>query len=181
MASIRERINSIKRTFIEGSVHSIDDTITFPPIDVNRVLQSHEDALILTLGVGGFDMRRILVDLSSSTDLLQMSTYRQISHLPSALENLRRLLSGFNRVTTTFLGDVVFLLQVDPITMNLAVRQYYQVELESGYPINEKTPPEPSNALQKLTKAGLLTALAPRPLFQLVPPQFRMDLHCAYH
>ncbi|RVW49197.1 Transposon Ty3-I Gag-Pol polyprotein [Vitis vinifera] len=38
-----------------------------------------------------------------------------------------------------------------------------------------------SQALPKLTEAGLLTTLAPRPSPQLIPPQFRMDLHCAYH
>ncbi|RVW84879.1 hypothetical protein CK203_039490 [Vitis vinifera] len=36
-------------------------------------------------------------------------------------------------------------------------------------------------ALRKLTEAGLLTALTPRPPPQPLPPQFRMDLHCAYH
>ncbi|RVW76831.1 hypothetical protein CK203_043067 [Vitis vinifera] len=34
-----------------------------------------------------------------------------------------------------------------------------------------------SQALQKLIEAGLLTALAPRPPPQPLPPQFRMDLH----
>ncbi|KAJ9691124.1 hypothetical protein PVL29_013344 [Vitis rotundifolia] len=38
-----------------------------------------------------------------------------------------------------------------------------------------------SQALPKLTEAGLLTALAPRPPPQPIPPQFRMDLHCTYH
>ena len=38
-----------------------------------------------------------------------------------------------------------------------------------------------SQALQKLTEAGLLTALTPRPPPQPIPQQFRMDLHCAYH
>ncbi|RVW56782.1 hypothetical protein CK203_082741 [Vitis vinifera] len=38
-----------------------------------------------------------------------------------------------------------------------------------------------SQALRKLTEAGLLTALTPRPLPQPIPAQFRMDLHCAYH
>ena len=38
-----------------------------------------------------------------------------------------------------------------------------------------------SQALRKLTEAGLLTTLTPRPPPQLIPPQFRMDLHCAYH
>ncbi|RVW90362.1 Transposon Ty3-I Gag-Pol polyprotein [Vitis vinifera] len=38
-----------------------------------------------------------------------------------------------------------------------------------------------SQALRKLTEAGLLTTLTPRPPPQPIPPQFRMDLHCAHH
>ena len=38
-----------------------------------------------------------------------------------------------------------------------------------------------SQALRKLIEVGLLTALIPRPPPQPLPPQFRMDLHCAYH
>ncbi|RVX04651.1 hypothetical protein CK203_023367 [Vitis vinifera] len=38
-----------------------------------------------------------------------------------------------------------------------------------------------SQALGKLKEAGLLTALTPRPPPQPLPPQFRMDLHCACH
>ena len=30
-------------------------------------------------------------------------------------------------------------------------------------------------------EGGLLTELAPRPVPQLMPPRFRMDLHCSYH
>ena len=38
-----------------------------------------------------------------------------------------------------------------------------------------------SQAFQKLVERGLLTALALRPPPQPVPPQFKMDFHCAYH
>ena len=38
-----------------------------------------------------------------------------------------------------------------------------------------------SQALRKLIEVGLLTALTPRSPLQPIPPQFRMDLHCAYH
>ena len=38
-----------------------------------------------------------------------------------------------------------------------------------------------SQTLQKLVETGLLIALTLRSLPQLVPSQFRMDLHCAYH
>uniref|UniRef100_F6HX33 Uncharacterized protein n=1 Tax=Vitis vinifera TaxID=29760 RepID=F6HX33_VITVI len=38
-----------------------------------------------------------------------------------------------------------------------------------------------SQALWKLIEAELLTVLTLRPPPQPLPPQFRMDLHCAYH
>ena len=63
----------------------IDDTVTFPLVGANRVLQPHEDALILTLGVGRFDMRRILFDLGSSVDILQMSAFKHMGYSPSTL------------------------------------------------------------------------------------------------
>ena len=72
-ASVREWVNSIQHNFSEGSVRPIDGTITFPPVGANRILQPHENALVLTLRVGGFDVRRVLVDPGNSTDLLQMS------------------------------------------------------------------------------------------------------------
>ena len=97
----------------------IDDIVTFPLVDVNRVLQPHENALVLTLGVGGFDMRRILVDPGSSIDLLQMSAYKQMGYSPSTLKNPGHLLSGFNGATTTSLGDVVLPVQAGPVTLNV--------------------------------------------------------------
>ena len=117
--SVRERINSVQHTFVERSVHPVDNTITFPPINVNRVLQLHEDALILTLGVSGFDVLKIIVDSSSLDDLLQMSVNRQMGYSPSNLENPGHLLSIFNGATTTSLGDVVLPIQVDPITLSV--------------------------------------------------------------
>ena len=83
------------------------------------MLQPHEDALILILGVGGFDMRIILVDLGSSIDLLQMSAYRQMGYSPSALENLGCLPFRFNEATTTSLSDIVLPIQADQITLSV--------------------------------------------------------------
>ena len=113
----KERVNSIQRNFSEGSVHPIDGIVIFPPIDAKWVLQLHEDALVLTLGVGGFDVRRVLVDSSSSTDLLQMSGHKQMSYSPSALKNLGHLLFEFNGATTS-LGDMLPV-QAGLVTLNV--------------------------------------------------------------
>ena len=114
-------------------MRSIDDTISFPPMGDNRVLQTHENALILTLGVSEFDVRRVLVNPGGLVDLLQMLAYKQMSYSPSALENLGRLLSGFNGAMTTSLGDVVLLVQAGPITLNV---QFSVVDDLSSYNAN---------------------------------------------
>ena len=85
----------------------VDDTITFPPINASRVLQPHEYVLVLTLGMSGFDVRRVLIDPGSSANLLQMSAYKQMGYSLSTLENPGRILSRFNGATTTSQGDVV--------------------------------------------------------------------------
>ena len=95
-----------------------------------KVLQPHEDVLILILGVGGFDVQIILVDPGSSTDLLQMLTYGQMGYSPSTLENLGHLLFGFNEATITFLGDVVLSIQADLVTLSM---QFTMVDDFSSY------------------------------------------------
>ncbi|RVW61074.1 hypothetical protein CK203_045796 [Vitis vinifera] len=62
----------------------------------------------------------------------------------------------------------------------LALPHYTTQDMERPL-VSYSTATLPCYALRKLTEAGLLTALTPRPPPQPVPPQFRMDLHCAYH
>lgn len=81
-------MSAVQCIFTTENVRLVDDPITFPPINPNRVILSHEDALVLMLGLDGFEVWRILVDLRSYVDLLQMSTYRQMRYSPYALENL---------------------------------------------------------------------------------------------
>ena len=85
-ASVRERINTIRPGVTDGSVQPINGTIVFPPVDPTRILQPHRDALILSLEMGDFDVRRILIDPSSSADLLQASVVNQMALKLSGLE-----------------------------------------------------------------------------------------------
>ena len=69
-ASVRERVSSLQTGLTNRGTPPIDEIITFPPVDLNWVLQPHENALILTLGINNFNVRLILVDPSSSVNLL---------------------------------------------------------------------------------------------------------------
>ena len=88
-------------------------------MDPARVLQPHRDALILTLGVGDFDVKRILVDPGSSVDLLQVAVIKQMGFEPSNMENPGRTLFGFNGSSTTSLGDVTLSIQAGPVILNV--------------------------------------------------------------
>ncbi|RVW46255.1 hypothetical protein CK203_096227 [Vitis vinifera] len=73
-ASVRERINSIRPGLTGGGLRSIDGTIIFPPVDPTPTLQPHRDALILSLEIRDFNMRRILVYPGNSANLVQASS-----------------------------------------------------------------------------------------------------------
>ncbi|RVW72939.1 hypothetical protein CK203_053121 [Vitis vinifera] len=118
-AAIREHINSIRPGLTRGGPRPIDGTIIFPPVDPTRTLQPHRDALILSLEIGDFDVRRILVDPGSSTDLVQASVVGRMGHSLAGLENPGRILSGFNGSSTTSLGDIILTVQAGPVTLNV--------------------------------------------------------------
>ncbi|RVW38892.1 hypothetical protein CK203_073593 [Vitis vinifera] len=85
-----------KCTFTNDSVRPIDARITLPPIGSNRVILLYGDALVLTLGVSCFDVHKILIDLGNSTNLLQMSAYRQMGqpdHLKCSILSSRGLIT----------------------------------------------------------------------------------------
>ncbi|RVW85880.1 hypothetical protein CK203_035324 [Vitis vinifera] len=112
-------INSIRPGLTGEGPRPIDGTIIFPPVDPTRTLQPHRDALILSLEIGDFDVRRILVDPGSSADLVQASVIGHMGHSLAGLENPGRILSGFNGSSTTSLGDIILPVRAGPVTLNV--------------------------------------------------------------
>ncbi|XP_034672582.1 uncharacterized protein LOC117904180 [Vitis riparia] len=117
--TVREHVSSIRPGLANRSIHPIDGTIVFPTLDPSRGLQPHRDALILTIGVGDYDVKRILIDPGSSTDLLQVAVIKRMGFEPSSLENPGRTLSGFNGSSTTSLGDVILSVHAGPVILNI--------------------------------------------------------------
>ncbi|RVW52480.1 hypothetical protein CK203_097385 [Vitis vinifera] len=70
-------------------------------LDPTRTLQPHRDALILSLEIGDFDVRRILVDPGSSADLVQASslaTWDTVSQASKTLDESFRIQRVFNYI-----------------------------------------------------------------------------------
>ena len=104
-AIVQAWVNTIHIPDNNRAIQSIDGPISFPLINPFRVITPHHDALVLTLCINDFDVHRVLVDLSSTTDLLQMPAFRQMNISFDRLISARKILSGFNGVTIVTMGD----------------------------------------------------------------------------
>ena len=115
----KARVNAIHKGGSHEETKPIDDPISFPPVNPNRVIVPHYDSLVLTLCISGFNVHRVLVDSGSVVNKLQLSTFNQMTFSSRMPNSAERILSGFNGATTTILGNVTFLVQVGPVTQQV--------------------------------------------------------------
>ena len=118
-ATVKARVNAIH---IEGSheeTKPMDSPISFHHVNSNRIIMPHYDALVLTLYISTFDVHKVLVDLGSIADLLQLASFNQIRLSLVVLNPAGRILSSFNGVATITLGDVTLHVRTSPITQQV--------------------------------------------------------------
>ena len=94
VATVWARVSTIHVLDSSGAIQPIDDLISFPPVNLSRVITLHHDALLLTLCINNFDVHRVLVDLCSATDLLQLPAFRQMNFSFNRLSSTGRIMSG---------------------------------------------------------------------------------------
>ena len=64
---------------------------------------AHYDALVLTFCINGFDVHRVLIDLGSVADLLQLPSFKRMKLSLGVVNSVGKILSGFNSATTVTL------------------------------------------------------------------------------
>ena len=118
-SSVRARINTISTPKSGAAIQSIDGSISFPPINLTKVITPHYDALVLTLCINNFDVHRVLVDPGSATDLLHLPAFQQMKVPLDHLSSVGRILSGFNGATTLMVSDIVLSVKVGSVTQQV--------------------------------------------------------------
>lgn len=58
--------------------HSSNDNITFSKNDARGIRQPHDDPLVITLVIEGYNTRRVLVDNGSSANIMYMMAYQHM-------------------------------------------------------------------------------------------------------
>ncbi|XP_075663120.1 uncharacterized protein LOC142632634 [Castanea sativa] len=72
-------------------------TLGFSEEDKEGTFQPHDDALVITLRIGGYDVKRVLVDQGSEAEIMYPNLYKGLKLKPEDLENCDSLLMGFDR------------------------------------------------------------------------------------
>lgn len=77
-----------------------EDDITFTEEDADGLLLPHNDALVISLNVLDFKIKRVLVDTGSSANIIQWRMLEQ-AKLTESIISTPKLLAGFNLASLT--------------------------------------------------------------------------------
>ncbi|XP_070043153.1 uncharacterized protein [Nicotiana tomentosiformis] len=84
----------------------IEDDITFTEEDAYGLLLPHNDALVISLNVLDFKIKRVLVYLGSSANIIQWRVLKQ-AKLTGSIIPATKLLVGFNLASVTARGEIL--------------------------------------------------------------------------
>ncbi|GFZ16802.1 hypothetical protein Acr_26g0000720 [Actinidia rufa] len=114
------------------------ESITFTKADLKKVQHPHSDHLVIQLRVNNYNIKRILMDIGSSIEVMYYDLFKYLKFLESTLKPSRAPLVSFNAQSHWPLGTVTLkvragsqelmteLVIVDiPSPYNVAVKQYY--------------------------------------------------------
>ena len=118
-ASVKARVNTISTLESSTTVQPIDGPISFPPINPAQVITPYYDVLILTLCINNFDVHKVLVDPTSTTELLHLQTFKHMKVPLSHLSSVDKVLSGFNGAITLTVGDIALSVKAGPVTQQV--------------------------------------------------------------
>ena len=71
-------------------------TLGFSKEDKERIFQPHDDTLVVTIRIGGYDVKRVLVKQGSRVEIMYHDLYKGLNLKPEDLEMYDSPLMGFN-------------------------------------------------------------------------------------
>ena len=78
----------------------------FSDKDKIGTIQPHNDALVITLKIGGFDVKRVLVDQASAVEVMYPNLYRGLNLKPEDLTAYDSSLVSFEGKIVTPRGQI---------------------------------------------------------------------------
>ena len=99
--STEDRNSEPKRARIEAPL-----VLGFSANDKIRTIQPHDDALVVTLRIGGYDVKRVLVDQGSAVEIMYPNLYKGLNLKPEDLTAYDFPLVSFEGKIVTLRGQI---------------------------------------------------------------------------
>ncbi|XP_058216809.1 uncharacterized protein LOC131327681 [Rhododendron vialii] len=94
-------------------------TITFTEKDLDHVQLPHNDALVVTLRIGTFNILRVLVDQGSSVEVMYYSLFKDLKLSDTDLRPSEVHLIGFSGAPVWPLGTITLLVRAGSVVLDL--------------------------------------------------------------
>ena len=102
-------------------------TLGFSDEDKVGTYQPHNDALVVTLRIGGYDVKKVLVDQGSGAEIMHLDLYKGLNLKPEDLERYDLPVVGFDGRTVILSGMIKLPVQVgdEEVQVNFIVVEAY--------------------------------------------------------
>ncbi|XP_028084618.1 uncharacterized protein LOC114285735 [Camellia sinensis] len=92
------------------------DILAFSSKDMERIQMPHNDALVVTLRVKDFDIKRILIDQGSSVEIMYYDVFKQMKLEDKDLAPATSPLVGFNSQPEWPIGKIILSVRAGSVT-----------------------------------------------------------------
>ena len=92
---VKDSNSKSKRARVE-----IQSALSFSDEDKIGTIQPHDDALVVTLRIGGYDVKRVMVDQGSGAEIMYLDLYKGLNLKPEDL-------TAYDSPLVSFDGKVV--------------------------------------------------------------------------
>uniref|UniRef100_A0A2N9HGN5 Uncharacterized protein n=1 Tax=Fagus sylvatica TaxID=28930 RepID=A0A2N9HGN5_FAGSY len=114
---ISDSAHLVPRFCSEARVSSVNGTISFSDSDLQDVQLPHNDPLVITLRIGNYDVKRILVDQGSFAEVMYQELFEKLGLGKSDLSEYSSPIFGFSGESTIPMGKTTLPVLAGPINL----------------------------------------------------------------
>ena len=85
---------------------SIPQVLSFSDEDKVGTIQPHDDALVITLRIGGYEVKRVMVDQGNGVEIMYPALYKRLNLRPEDLTAYDSPLLSFDRKVVILRGQI---------------------------------------------------------------------------
>ena len=107
--------------------------LSFSDEDMIGTIQPHDNALVVTLRIGGYDVKKVLVDQDNKAKIMYPNLYKGLNLKPKDLTAYDLPLLGFDGKVVILRGQIRLLVQADSevVEVNFIVMDDYSLPTQS--------------------------------------------------